>query len=107
MTHLEHETKRHPAQKPHTKLWFRRKTYGWGWTPCTWQGWFAVLVYIVLVYAFVLVGSTTDSVTDRFFNCFLPLVFITIIFIELGYIKGETPKWSWGKPKNKEESDKK
>ena len=29
-------------------LWFRRKKYGWGWTPSTWQGW-TVVGFILLV----------------------------------------------------------
>ena len=29
------------------KLWFRRKLYGWGWTPCTWEGWLVILVWVI------------------------------------------------------------
>ena len=29
--------------------WFKRKLYGWGWTPATWQGWFAIGVYVLLI----------------------------------------------------------
>lgn len=27
--------------------WFKRKPFGWGWTPVKWQGWLVILVYIV------------------------------------------------------------
>ncbi len=37
------------------KLWFKRKLYGWGWTPATWQGWFVTLSYIVLVLGLVFI----------------------------------------------------
>ena len=26
-------------QQQTTKYWFKAKTYGYGWTPATWQGW--------------------------------------------------------------------
>jgi len=26
--------------------WFRKKTIGYGWTPCTWQGWLATLLLV-------------------------------------------------------------
>ena len=26
--------------------WFRRKTFGWGWTPAGWEGWLATLLFI-------------------------------------------------------------
>ncbi|HYC83050.1 MAG TPA: hypothetical protein VEB60_00680, partial [Candidatus Paceibacterota bacterium] len=35
------------------RLWFKRKLYGWGWTPVTWQGWLAVLAYAGLVISSV------------------------------------------------------
>ena len=32
--------------------WFKRKLYGWGWTPARWQGWVVLVVYIIGVMAF-------------------------------------------------------
>lgn len=32
------------------KEWFRKKTFGWGLTPKTWQGWVYVAVLLVLIY---------------------------------------------------------
>ena len=29
--------------------WFKRKLYGWGWTPATWQGWLVLAVFVVLM----------------------------------------------------------
>ena len=29
--------------------WFKKKSFGWGLTPKTWQGWTYVLVFIVLL----------------------------------------------------------
>jgi hypothetical protein len=29
--------------------WFRRKRWGYGWTPCTWQGWVVTAFFIAAV----------------------------------------------------------
>jgi len=36
--------------------WFRRRRFGLGWTPCSWQGWAVTFVYlgVVLYYGFSL-----------------------------------------------------
>jgi hypothetical protein len=28
--------------------WFKRKLCGWGWVPVKWQGWFVLLVWVIL-----------------------------------------------------------
>lgn len=73
------------------KIWFKRKLYGWGWTPCTWQGWLVLLVWIVL---FVSLAYTMDHEWIK--N--LTFVFImTAILLFICYKKGEKPRWQWGK----------
>ncbi len=27
------------------KLWFKAKKFGWGWTPCSWEGWTVTGLY--------------------------------------------------------------
>ena len=82
------------------KLWFKRKLYGWGWTPATWQGWLVLLVYIVLLI--VLAGRATagevNTLPVREF--LLPVVFLTVALIGICYLKGEPPRWQWGLPKD-------
>ena len=34
-------------QKPEKKLWFRAKCYGWGWYPCSWEGWLVILIWAI------------------------------------------------------------
>lgn len=40
------------------QLWFKRKTYGWGWVPVTWQGWLLTFGYVALLLLF---GLTLDE----------------------------------------------
>lgn len=79
------------------KLWFKRKTYGWGWTPATWQGWVLIALYVGLLIAISIIFHP-DSSNPVFPILFLSLVvLVTIIFIGVCYKTGETPKWQWGK----------
>jgi hypothetical protein len=51
------------------KLWFKAKRYGWGWTPVTWQGWVAVLVYVAILIRFgTILDAREHSVSDFLLN---------------------------------------
>ncbi|MCI5051347.1 MAG: hypothetical protein MRY57_03490 [Candidatus Pacebacteria bacterium] len=82
--------------------WFKRKLYGWGWTPATWQGWLVTLMYILLVLFFALTISEDSAAREIVFTFILPVVLLTITFFRIAYSKGEKPKWMWGIPKNGE-----
>lgn len=69
--------------------WFKRKLYGWGWTPVKWQGWFSIFVYILLLFIFI-------SINDNPKIMLLPVIFLTILLIFICYKKGEKPRWQWG-----------
>lgn len=83
--------------------WFKRKLYGWGWTPVTWQGWCVTLVYILLVLGLVLtreeaIPGNPDS-GSNFLTFALPIIVLTALLIAVAYKKGEKPCWQWGKSK--------
>jgi hypothetical protein len=74
------------------KLWFKRKLYGWGWTPVTWQGWLVVAISIAFIYLGFYVGETDDAPGAALLGI---LIALAIIFF-FGYWKGEKPRWQWG-----------
>ena len=82
-------------------LWFRRKLYGWGWTPINWQGWVVTLLYCVLLFGL----STTIEKNAE--NNEAPIIFLigvailTIILLVVAYKKGEKPRWQWGRDLDK------
>lgn len=80
--------------------WFKRKLYGWGWTPARWQGWVSLLILIGIflwrVSVFVHIKTPTKS--DVNFFVIETLIF-AIAVITLAWLKGEPPKWQWGIPK--------
>jgi len=86
--------------------WFKRKVFGWGWVPATWQGWTVTLVYVALVFALVFIGEKNVAENpdsgSNFLVFGLPLIVLTAIFIFIAYKKGEKPKWQWGLDKLKE-----
>lgn len=80
------------------KLWFKAKTYGWGWTPSSWEGWLVVVLYLFSV--FIYARSTVDKALDGG-GSGVPLYYhllmagVTILLVVISYKKGEKPGWRW------------
>ncbi len=79
--------------------WFRKKLYGWGWTPVTWQGWLVVGVYILCITLFAFTIDENSPPNELMFTFFLPIALLTAVLIRIAYKKGEKPSWQWGPPK--------
>lgn len=81
-----------------SKLWFKAKNYGWGWYPVTWQGWLTVILYITFItYRANKVHLMFDTDSSFVFRYFFEVLFATIPLLIICYLKGEKPKWRWGK----------
>jgi len=76
--------------------WFKRKLYGYGWVPATWQGWLITFIYLTLVFIFALTINDTSPVREIMFTFIMPVLFLTVTFIRIAYKKGEKPSWQWG-----------
>jgi len=79
------------------KLWFRRKTYGWGWTPITWEGWLVTFIVLVIPLCIRLTAKAMDveKATQYFYTwASVPMLLMALILICFRY--GEKPKWQWG-----------
>ena len=77
--------------------WFKRKLYGWGWTPARWQGWVVLLVYVVSILKIsLIVDYTSHSVSDTLIGMFVPFILLTALLFYICYKKGEAPRWQWG-----------
>lgn len=77
--------------------WFKRKVYGWGWTPVKWQGWLVIVVSIALVVAGICVGEADDAPGAALLGILLAVA--NVFFF--GFWKGEKPRWQWGLPEDK------
>lgn len=82
------------------RYWFKRKLYGWGWTPATWEGWLTVGVYVVLVFAFAFTIDEQSPTREVFFTGILPITLLTATLIRICYLTGEKPRWQWGLPED-------
>lgn len=81
--------------------WFKRKLYGWGWTPVRWQGWLAVGLYIASIFYLLrgLEDSSAYSANDVIVGMVIPVVILTTLLILVCFLKGERPRWQWGPDK--------
>jgi phosphatidylserine synthase len=82
-----------------SKYWFKRRRYGYGWVPFTWQGWLVVIAYVGSIFLATLIvkdiPSNTYSSESVEFTVVIVLSTIALIFITNA--KGPRPKWRWGK----------
>lgn len=79
--------------------WFRKKLWGWGWTPATWQGWAVLVGFVAVVFLnFYRIDTASHSASDTL-TAFVPeTLLLTILLIIICWKKGEKPSWQWGIP---------
>lgn len=77
--------------------WFKRKLYGWGWTPARTEGWLVLLAYVAGVVFFAMRAEQSLLLNDVSREALAPILILTILLIVICYKKGEKPKWQWGK----------
>ena len=76
------------------KLWFRAKYYGWGWYPCSWEGWLLILAWAIIFASSVIMIEKNDHEIGRNFAVIL---FATALLIYICWKTGEKPRWRWGR----------
>lgn len=82
--------------------WFRRKIWGWGWTPVMWQGWAVLGAFIVVLVGILVPFINNLEPTNAEVGWFLAKVFgWVLLLISVCYLTGEPPKWQWGFPEKK------
>jgi len=76
--------------------WFKRRRFGWGLTPVTWQGWLLLvgLVVLVLVPAFLLPSDRSGALGVAYV---VWVIVVVAAFVVVSLAKGPTPRWRWGR----------
>lgn len=86
------------------RMWFRAKTYGWGWTPSSWQGWAVLAMYLFAVLSNIFYVNHTATTSAEFLKQYILQTYIlTVFLLIICWLTGEKPEWRWGKKKNTEE----
>jgi len=83
------------------RLWFKRKRYGYGWTPSSWEGWAVTFSYIAIIYGLTLTVSENATDKEALLTLLLPMAVLTALLLRVVYDHGETPRWQWGKDSDK------
>lgn len=84
--------------------WFKRKLYGWGWTPVTREGWLvtlSIIGFVVLNAIRFERGGYPEE--DVLLQVVLPTALAIVLLLIICLKTGEPPKWMWGPPKNNDE----
>jgi hypothetical protein len=84
--------------KSKSKYWFKRKRYGYGWTPSSKEGWLLILVYLAVVILGVFFFSDKLESGDMFYSIAYSVFVIisTTLLLLLTVRKAPKGKWRWG-----------
>lgn len=88
-------------------FWFKRKVFGWGWVPATWQGWISLVIFLLIFIAIYVPFLSNGQIEARDVVVFLIEILAWFFaLIGLCLITGEAPKWQWGIPERSEHEGK-
>ncbi len=77
-----------------TKYWFRQKSFGYGATPNTWQGWTVTLISLGLILAIIFGAPHIADPWLRLWVKRLGIAAVLIFTIVICYVKTEGG-WRW------------
>ena len=82
-----------------THYWFKRRRYGWGFMPVTWQGWAVILGYVLIVAALIPAFLDAPEAVAAKEAGFFVILFTaaTAGMLMISFSKGPRPHWRWGR----------
>jgi len=80
------------------KYWFKRKRYGYGWVPCSWEGWLFISVAVISIsLCTTFLFSRYEEPTAEMWAIYWGvLIAHFVVMLAVTYMKGPKPKWRWG-----------
>jgi hypothetical protein len=80
------------------EYWFKRKRYGYGWTPVTWQGGATVVAFVVVVLAAsIMMERVPEDDLARGLGVYVAVVVMALVMLLLVTVrKAPKGKWRWG-----------
>ncbi len=76
------------------RYWFRQKSFGYGATPSTWEGWVLTIVGVLAVFGVVAFGPAIRGNGLRALWMVLGLAAVIVPFTAIAYLKTEGG-WRW------------
>lgn len=95
-------------KKDPVKYWFKRRRYGWGWTPVVWQGWTSFLVSFGAIFTVGMMLPTRPAQPSASqLTVFYTVLLVALLFLlAMSFLKGPRPHWRWGeKPDDNPDED--
>lgn len=77
--------------------WFKRRRYGYGWFPVTWQGWLSVGIAVLLIAGAVMSLLVLPRGPLVLGGYIAAVALIVVGILIVGAKKGPKPKWRWGR----------
>jgi hypothetical protein len=85
------------------KLWFKRKRWGYGWSPNTVRGWSLTFAYLLVISALSIAFASQDELNIYFsFAIGVLVIVITVTFFFITLRHAPPPAWQWGEYNKKE-----
>lgn len=80
--------------------WFKRKLYGFGWTPAKPAGWITLGIYLLFLLGVMLYAEVFAVDSERSTRVIVIVTAATFLLFAILWSKGESLKWQWGKAKS-------
>ncbi len=78
------------------KIWFKAKTYGYGWYPASWQGWTVMAIYGILFACLITAFQFNLNRPYASLWYISGVGIITVALVAISAWKGEKARWRWG-----------
>ena len=88
------------------EFWFRPKTFGYGATPTTWQGWAVIAGYGLVILGCVAAMSLRKESLATIASSIVIMIVATVTMVAVCVQKTDGAwRWSWGATENSGKSE--
>ncbi len=75
-----------------SRYWFRQKRFGYGATPCTWQGWSLTILSLLLCAGIVLIGP---GIRDNLLRPLFLVLGLALVIGATSYVAWRRTEGGW------------
>jgi isoprenylcysteine carboxyl methyltransferase (ICMT) family protein YpbQ len=84
-----------------TRFWFKPKSYGYGATPVTWEGWAVVVAHVAVVLSCIAVLAVRDQTFFTWLSTIALIIVATSVMVLVSLQKTDGNwRWRWGDSKD-------